>query len=728
MLQGDNKKSDLTVKNLSYSYASKKALDNISFSLEPSSYTAIVGSNGSGKSTLCRLICGLIEKQEGEITVAEDKRLGLVFQSPKDQIVSSKVYRDTSFGPQNLKLSSDEVELRAIESLSVVDLLDKAEAPSNFLSLGQTQKLAFAGILAVTPDILILDEATAMLDPVSREHIYEILRNLNQRGNTIIHITHDLDAVNEAKSVIGLEEGRIFYNGSSAEFLKTPKLVQKILGDTLTKANRSDFSSREKTLSFEKLNFSYESKSKQQPTEECFIKDVSFSLYKGTLTALTGPSGAGKSTLLELGAGLLEPVSGHVLCNEKPALAQQNCSAALFEAFAADDVAFGPRNLGVKGRELVELVKNSMDNAGLPYVQYGERQSAGLSGGEQRRLAIAGILAMNRNVVFFDEPTAGLDGISRTRVMKMLRSLANEGKTVLFTTHHKDEANFADREIKIENGTVVSDSAVSAVPEKNFAVPENESAVPEVLEGPHLNPLPVYQSASLLKGLKSFSTGISGSGWKTKSRLEKLPPFLRIILFLVLFVLSLVFQTTIPCACMVAVSVLYCIFANFSFKKILKSVIKLLPFLCFFAIFQIVFRPALADEVHYTTWRFFTISPSKLWFCLNSILRTYASLLCVCAFFVSTPEYDLIDGLKKLLPFKSLILILELIFRFIPLLIDEAADIIKTQIIRGGLGKVKGKLARIKAVVPLIVPLVIRTVKRSEVLADAIVMRCFNGK
>ena len=102
--------------------------------------------------------------------------------------------------------------------------------------------------------------------------------------------------------------------------------------------------------------------------------------------------------------------------------------------------------------------------------------------------------------------------------------------------------------------------------------------------------------------------------------------------------------------------------------------------------------------------------------------------MCVCAFFVSTPEYDLIDGLKKLLPFKSLILILELIFRFIPLLVDEACDIIKTQIIRGGLGKVKGKLARIKAVVPLIVPLVIRTVKRSEILAEAIVMRCFNAK
>ena len=203
---------------------------------------------------------------------------------------------------------------------------------------------------------------------------------------------------------------------------------------------------------------------------------------------------------------------------------------------------------------------------------------------------------------------------------------------------------------------------------------------------------------------------------------------MRILLFLALFVLSLVFKTTTACASMLLLAVIYCLFANFSLKKIISSLFKILPFLCFFAIFQLVFRPALPDEIRYTSWRFLTITPSKLWFCLNSILRTYASLLCVCAFFVSTPEYDLIDGLKKLLPFRSLILILELIFRFIPLLVDEAADIIKTQIIRGGLGKVKGKLARIKAVIPLIVPLVIRTVKRSEILADAIVMRCFNGK
>ena len=729
-------KAVITVNNLSYSYDSKKALDRVSFCLEPSSYTAIVGSNGSGKSTLCRLICGLIENQEGEILIEQGKRIGLVFQSPKDQIVSGKVYRDTAFGPQNLKLTPDEVELRTIECLSVVELLHKAEAPSNALSLGQTQKLAFAGMLAVSPDILILDEATAMLDPSSRENIYEILRSFNRRGSTIIHITHDLDAVKEASDVIGLEEGRIFFNGTSAEFLKKPELVRKIRGELLKKAEKMDLSGREVSFSFDNISFAYANK---HDDENAFLLNkISFSLYKGTLTALTGPSGAGKSTLLELGAGLLEPSGGSVLCNQKPALAQQNCAAALFEAFASDDVAFGPRNDGVKGHALVERVKESMDKAGLPFSLYGERQSAGLSGGEQRRLAIAGILAMNRDIVFFDEPTAGLDGISRSRVMAMLRSLADEGKTVLFTTHHNDEAQFADREIIIKDGTIAQVFEENLVSSRSERLPEPvEGPTPvvgEPVEGPTpgvgepVEPLRPYDSISLLKGLKSFSTGLSGSGWKTKCRLEKVPAFLRILLFLVLFVLSLVFKKTVACGFMVAVSIIYCLFANFSFKKIIKSVFKLLPFLCFFAVFQLVFRPALPDEVRYTTWRFLTITPSKLLFCLNSILRTYASLLCVCAFFVSTPEYDLIDGLKKLLPFKSLILILELIFRFIPLLVDEAADIIKTQIIRGGLGKVKGKLARIKAVVPLIVPLVIRTVKRSEILADAIVMRCFNGK
>jgi energy-coupling factor transport system ATP-binding protein len=317
---------------------------------------------------------------------------------------------------------------------------------------------------------------------------------------------------------------------------------------------------------------------------------------------------------------------------------------------------------------------------------------------------------MNREVIFFDEPGAGLDGEARNKIMELMRSLADQGKTVLFTTHHQDEADFADREIKIENGLIVKDTLTYAA---------------EGGEGPVLS---TYSSTAILTGLKDVSQKLSGSGWKNKCPLEKIPAAGRLLLFLIIFTLCLVFRSIVSCSIMLALAFVYCLFAKFHPGRMLKSLLKILPFLCFFAIFQIMFRPALAGEIQYTSWRFFTVTPSKLWFCLNSMLRTYAALLSISAFFISTTEYDLIDGLKKIIPSRNLILILEVIFRFIPLLVDEATDIIKTQIIRGGLGKVKGKLAKIKALVPLIVPLVIRTIRRSEKLADAIVMRCFHDK
>ena len=168
-------------------------------------------------------------------------------------------------------------------------------------------------------------------------------------------------------------------------------------------------------------------------------------------------------------------------------------------------------------------------------------------------------------------------------------------------------------------------------------------------------------------------------------------------------------------------------------KNLIGALLKILPFLLFFSVFQLIFHQPLPGEVSFTPWKWFYITPSKLIFCLATILRTDASLACISAFFVSTPEYDLIDGLKILLkplslikiPVRYFILIIEIIFRFIPLLIEEASSIIKTQVIRGGFGKVKGKFAKLKALIPMIVPLIIQTIKRSEILADAITMRCF---
>ena len=136
---------------------------------------------------------------------------------------------------------------------------------------------------------------------------------------------------------------------------------------------------------------------------------------------------------MELASGLLSAESGKIYAKSKPVLAQQNYNGALFEAFAADDVAFGPKNLGLKGKALVEKVKESMNIVGLPFDEFKDKQTFALSGGERRKLAIAGILALDSDIIMFDEPTAALDGPSKIKMMELFRQLANNGKTVIFT-------------------------------------------------------------------------------------------------------------------------------------------------------------------------------------------------------------------------------------------------------------------------------------------------------
>ena len=739
--------SIISAKNLNFSYSAQtKVIDNLSFEIERGSYTAIIGSNGSGKSTLSRIICGLLTQESGELEIDKSVRIGLVFQSPKDQIVSGIVSRDTAFGPQNLGLSQAEVELRTIECLNIVDLLEKAESSTSALSLGQTQKTALSGMIAIWPEVLILDEAVAMIDPESRENIFDFLRYWHKEGNTIIHITHDMEAIREAENIIMLDKGKIVYDGSCLDFFNNDSLVEKIRGPRLKKecedfedredcdkvsklASESDDLSGEspssssaapcpeRTLTFSHVYFKYSQKS-----EEAVLKDISFSLHKGELVALTGASGAGKSTLMELACRLLCQTEGEIRSVSKPLIAQQNCSAALFENFAADDVAFGPRNQGYKGKELKAKVVNAMNKVNLPYEEFGERQTFYLSGGEQRRLAIAGIIAMDGDVLFFDEPSAGLDGISRFEVITMLRALAREGKTVVFSTHKRDEAYFADREINIEKGRIAMDSGALENPDAADKE-ENENLLVQ----------PRYDFESTLNNLRNVSLSLSGSRARSKSLIEKLPPFLRIILFLLFFIFSLSAKNIYFSCGALCLSVFYCAVTGFKLKRLCAAALKILPFLLIFTFFQLVFRQPLADEIRFTNWKWFCITPSKLLFCLSSIIKTDAALACISAFFISTPDYDLIDGLKILfkpltaikIPVHYFILIMEIVFRFIPLLMEECSSIIKTQIIRGGFGKVKGRIAKIKALIPLIVPLIIQTIKRSEALADAITMRCF---
>ena len=711
----------VSVKHLCFSYenAPEPAVQDVSFEMEFGSYTAIAGVNGSGKSTTARIIAGLLQPSAGTVEIADGLRTGFVFQSPKDQLICGVIARDTAFGPQCQSLPASEIELRTIESLKATGILDYAMHKSMFLSLGQTQKAALSGILAINPDILILDESVSMLDPKSREEIFTFLDMLHKKKRTILHITHDSDAISRAKDIIVMNGGKIIWKGNSSSFFadKTGSVYRSVFGTPLE--NRSCFQNKtqnrpaqEILLKAENISFSYGT--------HAVLKNISFSLKRGTLTALTGASGSGKTTLLEILAGLKKQDSGTVRSAGKPLLCQQNSDAALFEVFAADDVAFGPRNSGIKGKELLECVKTAMNRVNLPFEEFASKQTNCLSGGQKRRLSVAGIIAMKGDILLFDEPSAGLDGAAKYTVMHLLRSLAESGKTVLFTTHHYDEAQFADTSITLEKAGLI---ALDFSPEEENKADGQKTVLTE--QKPSAG---IFSPEYFSKMLDSLSENQA-----EQKRLQKLPAVIKYILFIALFAVSVAVQPVSLCAALLPVTILYALCSCCPAKKLFRSLIKILPFLLFFCILQMIFAPASANDTVFLPYKYFFVTAGKLWQCLKIILHTECALCCICAFSSSATENDILKGFSDLLaplrllkiPVKYPVILMEIIFRFIPLLLDEAISIIKIQLVRGGLKDEKGFFGKIRAIIPLIVPLIIQTVRRAEILADAMTVRGF---
>ncbi len=704
----------LQVQNVSFEYpdSNVKALDNVSFSVQKGEYAVILGSNGSGKSTVTRIICGFIDGYQGHVKLQDGARTGIVFQSPKDQIVSGIVSRDTEFGPENLKLTPAEIEQRTIESLAVTGLLDRAMDRSNALSLGQTQKLALSGIIALRPDLLILDEATSMLDPASRSELLEFIDYSNEHGQSILHITHDIDEAYRADHVIALHNGKLIFDGSQKQFRDNSSLVKELFGEPVQKSDRAfDLKNAADGLVLEDIHFKYEN------TE--VLKGINLTLKKGSLTALTGASGCGKSTLLEIASGLLQSTKGKVFCDDRPALALQDAGAAIFERYAADDVAFGAKNKGFSSRELVQKVQESMDIAGLPFKEFKDRPSVMLSGGQKRKLSIAGIIAMDSSVLLFDEPSAGLDANSRRELLSTLKKLAQSGKTVLFSTHRMDEADFADRHIAIENGIIVKDSDCKADREV-----ESITSLPEqkCLEG-----------AGLLSLIRKTSELTVNNSKKSNTLLSRINPVGKYLLFFTLFILGLCSKNVLFALFMAGMALCYAKSGNYSFKKLGATFLVILPWLLLFCLMELFFYPVPEGELPVYKTSHITLYLTNINLSILTLVRAFTAYSVVQIFIFTTGEKELLEGFSGLLMLftmlhiniRSLVVVVEIIFRFVPLLIDEASGIIKTQLVRGALGKTKGIFGKIKLIIPLFVPLIIQTIKRTEILADALTARYF---
>lgn len=745
--------SIVTIQDLTFSYPQRNldAVQNVSFSVDRGEYIAILGANGSGKSTLARLICGYLDPTAGTVSFADGVRIGLVFQSPGDQIVASIVEADTGFGPRNLGCSQEEIVRRTVSSLDAVGLVQRLLSKTRDLSQGQKQKLGVAGITALHPDLLVLDESTSMVDLASRNQLLDMMDTWHQQGKTILHITHSLEEAHRAHRVIAMNGGQVIFDGTRQAFKDAPHMEEQLFGQPLLPQKfvpcpsmgwfpLSDDYSREvpegfqneAAMVFHDITFSYDlddfSADRMLFKESLFDK-FSLAVEAGRLTALMGPSGCGKSTLMEIAAGLLHSQIGSVYSNSRPLLALQDSDHGLFEEFAADDVAFGPMNQGLDGQELVDKVHFAMSQVGLPYGDFGERQTMTLSGGEKRKVSLAGIIAMEGQVLLFDEPTAGLDAKSRRKVMEMLLSLVKAGKTVLFTTHREDEALLAHRIVRLAPTVPVSIKEVLV--EERLA--KGQAPDQSFEEIGMLHKQESLQGVGLLKFLSNFGRSFS-AGSNKPSLIQKIPALGKYLLFFCLFIFSFVTHDVITAGIGVACVLVYALLARYPLKSGFKALLKIIPWLLFFFLVQVFFLPVMPEDRIVWVYGVLVVTDAKIIAGVLLLLHLTAAFISLSVFVFSISEQEILDGLESLLfplgkcglPVRHVTLVAGIVFRFVPLLAQEAALIVKIQLIRGGLGDASGFFAKIRILMPLLVPLAIRTLNQASVLADALTARYYS--
>ncbi len=515
----------------SYESSSRPAVDSVSLRIEEGEYVALVGANGSGKSTLLRLVAGLRRAGSGAVRVAgldasvpsNDRAirsaLNLVFQSPPDQIVATVAEEDVAFGPENLGLPREEVVRRVDEALAAVGLEGERGRPPHFLSAGQQQRLAVAGALAMRGRFIAFDEATAMLDPSSRDAMLDIMDGLSARGIGILHVTHDMAEAARARRVVALEAGRIAFDGDPEEFFRLAASGRFALGlppaadlarrlglEPRAAESPRELASRiasllppiaageagrgarggaaagdrraavaprlaaspagDHAIILDTVSYTY---LRGTVNEREALDSATLAVPRGAFVALVGRTGSGKSTVLQLMDALAFPAKGRVLSfgddtsspsadlrrlRTRAPLAIQRPESALFEFYAGDDVAYGPRNLGLSGKELAGRARRSMEAVGLPYAEFRDRRTRSLSGGESRKLALAGILALDPEALLLDEPTSALDPASKRAVMELALGQARSGRTVVAATHSMEEAAAADLVALVDQGRI----------------------------------------------------------------------------------------------------------------------------------------------------------------------------------------------------------------------------------------------------------------------------------
>lgn len=544
--------------------ATEEILKGVDITIKKGEFIALLGRNGSGKTTFSKQLNAILRPSEGTVMVDEmgtrdaeklydiRQHVGMVFQNPDNQMVAANVEEEVAFGPENLGMESDTIVARVKQALEQVRMWKRRKTAPNHLSGGQKQRIAIAGILAMHPDYIVLDEPTAMLDPKGRKEVMEALQRLNQEQEmTVILITHDMEEAALAGRVILLADGQVRFDGTPEDFFgedallaemgmeaplsyRVRKLIdsdvfEKKIGDA--RVEEATIDKREKVAEYDKTGREWEASSelvdkkknkkaeaetdeKNQDLlslqhvsyiyspgtayEKVALDDVNLSLGKGEIVGLAGHTGSGKSTMIQLLNGLLKPTSGTVTFEGKDIHAKGYSGNYLRSKVGMvfqypehqmicdtvwEDVAFGPGKQSLTEEACNARVEEALRFVDLPEKYY-QASPLQLSGGQKRRVAIAGVLAMHPEYIILDEPAAGLDAAGKREIFDRIRRMSREqGIGVLLVSHSmEDLAEYADRIIVLDDGKKILDDRPAEVFAERETLETCGLDVPEVVK------------------------------------------------------------------------------------------------------------------------------------------------------------------------------------------------------------------------------------------------------
>lgn len=523
----------VTFDDVSFTYASGEpdAVKNLTLRVKRGEFLSVLGHNGSGKSTLARLICGLLAADKGNVRVwgynpadrqevdEVRRHAGIVFQNPDNQMVASIVEDDVAFGPENLGVEREEIGRRIEWALRTVGMEKYRTSTPTRLSGGQKQRIAIAGVLAIKPDVIILDESTAMLDPRGRKEVVDVVKKLNkEEGMTVVLITHFMEEALLADRAVVMNRGELVAEGTPEQIFEMgdvletfnlslpeigqirkelmvsgieiapclqPEVLAKELADfassKVIKFNcppyipqRTPFRGQnEWDIDIRNLTFTY---SKKSPFATHALNGVNLKIDEGEFFGIIGHTGSGKSTLVQhLNALIKLPqaekkykkpkvkkgeqppvlpylrVGRYDLSDKKCPWKQLRCDVGMvfqypeYQLFAEtvfDDVAFGLKNFrpDIPQEEVKLAVRESLEAVGLNYDDVAEKSPFDLSGGQKRRVAIAGVIVTKPKILILDEPAAGLDPLGKKEIMSLLHRLHGDWcRTVIIVSHDMDE-------------------------------------------------------------------------------------------------------------------------------------------------------------------------------------------------------------------------------------------------------------------------------------------------